>query len=139
MSNVHEAILEVFRSAGEPLSTRTLALRCMDEGVFPDDWRANALVRAAQDECRSVLKDCDIHGLPFAGKTNRSDDDGGPLWIQREMWDFETYALNIHEHLDQRDKNHQKALLLQADCRRKFGRAPAIPGLDSVGGIEGAA
>lgn len=133
--NVHDAILDVFRSAGEPLSTRTLALRCISEGVFPEDWQANALVRAAQEECRSVLKGCDIHGLPFAGKTTLSDDDGAPLWVQRDLWDFDTYALNIGEYLRQRDQNHEKALLLRNECRSRFGRAPAIPGLDGIGGI----
>lgn len=137
--NIHDTILKVFRSAGEPLSTRTLARRCIEEGVFPEDWQANALVRAAQEECRSVLKGCDIHGLPFAGKTSRSDDGGAPLWVQREMWDFETYALNIEEYLRQRDQNHEKALLLRNECQSRFGRTPEIPGLEGARGVEGAA
>ena len=139
MSTFRASILEVFRAASEPLSTRMLALRCIEGGVFPDEWMESAGVRAAQEECRGVLKDCVINGLAFAGKTSLTDESGAPLWVQREMWDYATYALNITQYLDKRDQNHGKALLLQGDCRKKFGRAPAVPGLDASGEMGGAA
>lgn len=131
MSSFRDRILSAFRSSDGPLSTRALALRCIDNGVFPTEWLQSASVRAAQEECRSVLKSCDIHGLPIAGKTSQRDEDGAPLWLQREMWDYDTYALNISQYLDKRDQNHQKALLLQDACRKKFGMAPPLPGLDA--------
>jgi hypothetical protein len=139
MSTFRDDILDLFRGGDGPVSTRMLARRCLDAGVFDEEWRESAVVRAAQEECRGVLKGCDIHGLPFAGKTSGSDDDGAPLWVQREMWDFDTYALNITEYANQRDRNHEKALLLRDECRRKFGRAPSISGLDGVGEVGGAA
>ena len=139
MSTFRDSILQVFKEAGEPLSTRALAKRCIEGGVFPDEWMQGAAVRAAQEECRGVLKDCDINGLPFAGKTSLKDEEGAPLWVQREMWDYATYALNIAQYMDKRDQNHRKALLLQDDCRKRFGRAPAITGLDASGKMGGAA
>jgi hypothetical protein len=139
MSTYRDGILDLFRGGDGPVSTRMLAHRCLDAGVFDQEWQESAVIRAAQEECRGVLKGCDIHGLPIAGKTAETDDTGAPLWVQRELWDYDTYALNIGEYANQRDRNHEKALLLRNECRRKFGRAPAVSGLDGAGGIEGAA
>lgn len=134
----HDEILRVFREAGEPIPTRVLAHRCVEAGVFPSDWLESAAIRAVQNVCREALKTSDIHGLPFAGRTTMSDDDGSPLWAQRELWDYETYAINIAEHEGQARANIKKARLLADECREKFGRSPSVP-IITGGASEGAA
>ena len=138
-ASYREAILRVFRESAEPLSTRSLAHRCIEAGVFPDEWLESAAIRAVQTECRDALKTSDIRGLPFAGKTVRTDEDGSPLWAQRDVWDYATYEINIVEHATQARQNIDKAALLADECRGRYGRAPAVPMLIGAPPSQGAA
>lgn len=134
----HHEIRRVFADVG-PVSTRTLARKCIDADVFDAAWLESATVRAVQRECRKALRETDGIGLPFAGKTTETDDDGSPVWAQRELWDRETYYLNIEQHIDQRDRNHDRAVLLHNECLRKYGEAPDISGLAGVVSQKGQA
>jgi len=66
-----------------------------------------------------VLKEHDAAGLPMAGPTTASDDDGAPIWVARQLWPEEDYDLNIQTHLDIRNENHLVATKLADE---KFAR-----------------
>ena len=78
MSDHREKILAIF--GHNPMSTRSLAIKCIDEGVLSDEWLGSAGVRAAQYEVRAALKSSDEVGLPRAGVSGEEDETGAPIW-----------------------------------------------------------
>lgn len=132
MSVSRDEIRRLFADAPERMSTMRTTLACVDAGVIPESWIRNAGIRAAQNEVREALRECDIRGLPFAGRTAEKDEDGAPVWEQRELWDYPTYVLNIEQHVTLARTNQEKAALMAHECHEKFGRSPRVPML--IGG-----
>lgn len=59
---------------------------------------------------------------------------------------YELGLMTENEHAElvnfatqRRDLNHEQALNLWRECRKRFGRAPAIPGIDSTNSMGGEA
>lgn len=115
----------LFESSGG-MSTAAFTQRCRDEGIWDDDEWESLAFRQAQNEVRRALKKLDNVGLPFAGQTTITDDDGAVVWMTRRMWSFEDYAVNINELVEQRDRCHDAAVALADECRNRHGRAPSL-------------
>ncbi len=81
---------------------------------------------------REALRECDIRGLPFAGRTSATDGEGAPVWEQRELWDYGTYELNVNQHVTLAKTNHSVAKLMAYECFEKFGKAPSVPTMVGV-------
>lgn len=129
--SIDQRIRDEFDAVGGGMTTSQFAAHCIDAGVWSDDEITSGTLRWAQSEVRSALKKPDAFGLPFAGKTATTDlETKAPVWRQRTYWEYQDYALNIGELVSERDVLHQNALMLQSECRSKFGKAPSVPGLD---------
>lgn len=124
-----QRIWEVFQARGGALTTADLARACIADGVFEQSDLDRHAFQWAQDTCRRALKDRDRAGLPKAGQTGVTDDDGAPVWQMRSLWSEATYALNIGEYVGQRDQNHVIAVKLAAECEVRHGVILPVPPL----------
>jgi hypothetical protein len=120
-----DRIRDLFLEAGG-MSTAEFTHHCRDVKIWSDDeWNALAF-RSAQAEVRKALRKLDASGLPFAGQTTTKTEDGAHVWMTRQMWVYEDYALNISELVEQRDKCHETAVTMADECRGRFGRSPSL-------------
>lgn len=119
-----------FEQVGGSMGTNEFARHCVDSGIWESHELERIQLAGVQSEIRKALKKADATGLPFAGPTAETDGEGAPVWKQRTFWEFADYESNVRELIAQRDVLHLEALALAEECRRRYGRAPAIAGLD---------
>ncbi len=116
-----------FVRVGGGMTTAAFARHCLDEGIFAEEEREAFELRAAQHIVRKALHGDDASGLPFAGPTRELDPfTGSPLWVRRDLWSYEDYAVNVDELRTQRDTMHWRAVRLAEECRARYGRAPRV-------------
>lgn len=123
-------IRELFGDAGGAMGTAEFVRLCDHHGIWSLEDDQRILFRGKQAEVRRELK-VSLDGLPFAGITSEQDEEGAPIWQQRQLWAFVDYELNIRELVSQRDVLHSEARKLSVECRERYGRAPAIAGLEA--------
>lgn len=120
-------ITEIF-GEGPPRSMRTLALECIDAGVFNQIDREAAFVEWATKTChRTVRRLVTDDGLPLAGPTKRDTDDDAVIWAQRKLWGYDDYDLNVSEHVKQGMGHLTIAARLADECEERFGTRPEVP------------
>lgn len=124
-----QQIRDLFATLGGSMTTAQFARECIEYGIWSDVEQDRIIIRAAQSEIRRALKVEDAAGLPTAGKTTDTDDDGAPVWKARQLWLFEDYELNILDLVGQRDELHGNALKLAVECEVRYGRAPMVTGI----------
>jgi hypothetical protein len=125
-----QRIRDEFVAVGGSMGTNRFARHCISAGIWFDDELEALQVKAVQSKIRDALRVADASGLPFAGQTTRTeeDDERAPVWMQRHLWDYGDYALNIGERVKQRDSLHYEAIGLHDECLARFGRAPSLDG-----------
>ncbi len=92
-----QRIREAFGLIGGGMSTAGFTHHCMEMGVWTAADRDVAAFTAFRAEVRRELRSTTTNGLPFAGQTTWKDEDGAPIWQQRDMWSLDDYVLNIKE------------------------------------------
>jgi hypothetical protein len=131
-ANRAQAVKDLFEQAGGELGSRGFARLCIDNGVYSFALLDRAQLTWVQSDIRRILKQPDESGLPFAGQTTERGEDNEPIWKQRRYWFYEDYESNIHEHLRNRDENHNAAVALTRECAARFGRCPFISAIESA-------
>lgn len=116
-----QRIWQTFQDRGALMTTADLARACIADGVFDRAEMDRHAFEWVQDSCRRALKERDRAGLPRAGQTSETDDDGAPVWQTRLFWSEATYVLNISEYVGQRDQHHVIAVKLAAECEVRHG------------------
>lgn len=124
-------IREHFEALGGAMPMNQFALELVDAGIYSDEDLRMYGLRAVQAEARRALRKRDEAGLPFAGQTITTEG-GAHIWMQRPLWSFEDYELNISELIAQRDECHAIAIKMASECEEKFGRAPSIDPLEGI-------
>lgn len=122
-------IRDLFAELGGGMGTAQFVHLCDEHGVWSVDDDARILFRGKQAEVRRELKSS-FEGLPFAGITQEEDEDGSPVWQQRQLWTFADYELNIRELIGKRDDLDRNAAKLSAECEARYGRIPEITPLE---------
>lgn len=132
-----QEIREVFERFGGTLSTRRLAELLVECGTFDEDELLHLAMRQIQNIARRALKDIDRQGLPYAGpsgpepKEEAAGDDAterqSPVWVQRELWDYDTACYNLHERAGGIMADVKIYKRLRTWTEGKFGQAPADP------------
>ena len=125
-----DRILEVYEANGSEMSTLRLAQACIREGVFDEVDLNNASVRWAQDSVRKALKaKLLLNGVPYAGPTPKLDDDGGRVWKQYSLWDYEDAEYILTDRVKGLMCDYRPIVAMHADMLRRWGKAPEIPQL----------
>lgn len=119
-----QRIRDEFASVGGAMSTASFAKHLIDSGFWDSEELDAFAVKAVQGQIRSALKKHDAMALPFAGQTTDKDEDGAPVWKQRNLWSYETYELNVATRLTQSESLYTEAQKLSDECELKFGRSP---------------
>lgn len=125
--SLDQRIRDEFERVGSTTATAPFVHHCREAGVWSDDEWETLAFREAQAVVRRALKAVDESGLQFAGQTSEKDEEaGGAIWKQRALWVYADYAINISEHIRQRDSNHWAAVALADECRMRYGQAPDV-------------
>jgi len=127
-----QRIRAVFEAHGQMMTIRDLARACVDDGIWTREELDRIALRSVANECREVLRQKDVAGMPKAGQTTDADDDGQSVWKARQGWLFDDYVLNVREHLGLRDENHTVAAKLAAEAVARYRIDLDIPGLPEV-------
>lgn len=123
------AICELFERRGQYLSTRQIAERCIEDGVF-DHLADVALLKFATERVRKALGRKDKNGLPIAGRVRPApgaDKADGEQWVQLRLWSYDDYAYNITERVRGVSADVHTILQLYRSCMQRFGCAPELP------------
>lgn len=121
-----ERIRQEFQVLGGRVGTRVLAEHLLTTGIFDEEWHEQAALKAAQKEIRDALKAPDAAGLPFACSVGRGSN---AIFSQRSFLSYVEYDQVIRDLADGLQADYQSIMLLHAECRQRYGRAPEIPAL----------
>jgi len=110
---------------------RTLAERCIEEGIYTAQQMESQAVRAIMRDCAKALKGIDDRGLPFAlpSRDGHDDDDGigGPAWGQLDLLPYEDGAHYVESEAAKTKADAIKIIRVRDYLLMRHGRAPELP------------
>ena len=123
-------IWAIYDKHGGVISLDRLTRIAIAEDVWSEDERYSMVFATARRVCQNALRQKSPTGLPLSGSTRKMDEDGDPLWIQLDLWDFDDALHNLRLRLRQTtvydwptiERLHQYML-------DRFGAAPPLPRL----------
>ena len=123
-------IWALYDKHGGAMSLDRLTRIALAEGVWGEDERSSMVFWAARRVCHQALRQTSPTGFPLAGSTRKQDEDGDPLWIQLQRWDFDDARHNLWLRLRQTTLHDWPTIeRLHQYVLDRFGAAPPIPRL----------
>lgn len=125
--------MDLFLSEG-PMSLGTWTRLCIQRGVFSDEFEATALFREGRRRLKQIASEKDARGLPQLGQTCATEPGTGePIYDQPDLWERDTWLLQIKTRLTMRDANHEQAKHFINFYEARFGEpCPLRPSLERV-------
>jgi hypothetical protein len=131
-----ERAAEIMQEYGG-LSLKSWARISIQRGVFSEEFNAGALQVRAERELAKFSREDDEYGLPRFGRTTMADDDGDPIYAQRELWDRDSALLNIQARVENYLAAGVRTLKLVEWFEDRFNEpCPFRPDLDRRPGID---
>ncbi len=125
----HEMIRQLSDRGG--LSIAQLTYLAIEENIYtPSVLETKAFVWAKGD-CQEAMRKKGADGKPFAGPTEETDEQGGPVWLQRPLWPEGVYHLNEDQHMSLSGGNYQTARLLDEECVQRYGGRSRVPKIEA--------
>jgi len=119
------------------LSFTSWARVCLEHGVFSEEFRAKANLKAARSTLTSFAREENDAGLPRLGQTTKKDEDGEPIVRQPDLWDRDDALLHIEVRLKNRDRQHLRLLRMVEWFEDRFGGpCPYRPHVERLPGLE---
>lgn len=120
------------------MSFNTWARVCLDHGVFSEEFRAKASLKAARETLTTWAREENPDtGLPRLGQTTKNDENGEPIVVQPDLWDRDDALLHIEVRLNNRDAQHVRLMKMIEWFEDRFGgtcpfrpQAERLPDLD---------
>ena len=108
---------------------RTLAERCIADGLYSPTEMEGQAVRAIMRDCARALKASDDRGLPYAlpSRDGAEEDGGGPAWGQLDLLPYDDEAYYIVTEASKTKADAVKVIRIRDHCLLRHGNAPDLP------------
>jgi hypothetical protein len=123
-------LLAIYYKYGGQMSLRRLTELCWTEGVWTEEDRQNRAFRSCMRECETALQRKDAAGMPLAGPSRQKDADGGRIWVQLSLWEYDTAEYNLAMRLRQVEQDYATIRAIHGYMLLRWEKAPLIPTWD---------
>lgn len=122
-----DRILSIYEANGCAMTSLRLAQACIKENLFAPEELNNASVRWAQTVVRQALHSRLVNGMPYAAPTQQRDSNGGRIWKQYKLWEYDDAEQILGERCLALVDDYQPIQAIQQYMLDRWGKAPEIP------------